>query len=106
MEDAEIVVVSYGSVSRSALRAIRVLREQGVKVGHFRPITLWPFPERQIAEISKKVKHIIVPELNAGQIVLEVERIACGKCEVHRKSLINGELYKPEEIMTFIKEVA
>ncbi|NLV82343.1 MAG: 2-oxoacid:acceptor oxidoreductase subunit alpha [Synergistaceae bacterium] len=106
MEDAEIVVVSYGSVSRSALRAIRVLREQGVKVGHFRPITLWPFPERQIAEISKKVKHIIVPELNAGQIVLEVERIACGKCEVHRKSLINGELYKPEEIMTFIKELA
>lgn len=106
MEDAEIVVVSYGSVSRSALRAIKILREDGIKVGHFRPITLWPFPEKQIAEISKRVKHIIVPELNAGQIVLEVERIAGGQCEVHRKNLINGELYKPNEIVSFVMEVA
>ena len=106
MEDAEVVVVSYGSVSRSSLRAIRELREEGVKVGHFRPITLWPFPDKEIAEIAKRVKHIIVPELNAGQMVCEVERAVAGKCEVHRKGLINGELYKPAEIMSFIKEVA
>mgnify|MGYP000787859897 CR=1 FL=1 len=106
MEDAEIVVISYGSVSRSSLRAIRELREQGVKVGHFRPITLWPFPDKEIAAFSKKVKHIIVPELNAGQMVLEVERAVKGNCEVHAKNLINGELYKPAEIMSFIKEVA
>ena len=106
MEDAEIVVVSYGSVSRSSLRAIRELREQGVKVGHFRPITLWPFPDKEIAAFSKRVKHIIVPELNAGQMVLEVERAVKANCEVHSKSLINGELYKPAEIMSFIKEVA
>ena len=106
MEDAEIAVISYGSVSRSSLRAIRVLREQGIKVGHFRPITLWPFPDKRVAEISKQVKHIIVPELNAGQMVLEVERAVKGNCEVHAKNLINGELYKPAEIMAFIKEVA
>jgi 2-oxoglutarate ferredoxin oxidoreductase subunit alpha len=106
MDDAEVVVVSYGSVSRSALRAIRELRLEGVKVGHFRPITLWPFPDKEIAELSKRVKHIIVPELNAGQMVNEVERAVAGRCEVHRKNLINGELYKPDQIMSFIKEVA
>ena len=89
MEDAEIVVVSYGSVSRSSLRAIRELREQGVKVGHFRPITLWPFPDKEIAAFSKRVKHIIVPELNAGQMVLEVERAVKANCEVHSLSLIH-----------------
>lgn len=106
IEDAGIVVVSYGSVSRSALRAIRVLRGQGVKVGHFRPITLWPFPDKEIHAVAKNVKHIIVPELNAGQMVNEVERAAKGACEVHAKNLINGELFKPAEIMSFIKEVA
>ena len=106
MDDAEIAVVSFGSVSRSALRAIRELREEGVKVGHFRPITVWPFPDKEIAEISKKVKCIIVPELNAGQLVHEVERAVKGNCKVVGKSLINGELYKPAEIMSFIKEVA
>lgn len=106
MDDAEVAVVSYGSVYRSALRAIRELREQGVKVGHFRPITLWPFPDKEIAELSKRVKYIIVPELNAGQMVLEVERAVKNNCEVIQKSLINGELYKPAEIMSFIKEVA
>lgn len=106
LDDAEIAVVSYGSVYRSALRAIRLLREEGVKVGHFRPITVWPFPEKQIVELSKRVKRIIVPELNAGQLVLEVERAVAGRCEVIAKNLINGELYKPAEIMSFIKEVA
>lgn len=106
VEDADIVVLSYGSVSRSALRAVRVLREKGVKVGHFRPITLWPFPDKEVHELAKRVKHIIVPELNAGQMVDEVERAVKGACEVHRKNLINGELFKPAEIMSFVQEVA
>ncbi|MEG1501778.1 MAG: 2-oxoacid:acceptor oxidoreductase subunit alpha [Synergistaceae bacterium] len=106
IEDADVIVLSYGSVSRSSLKAIKELRKEGIKVGHFRPISLWPFPEERLAQLSKKVKHIIVPELNAGQMVLEVERIAGRNCEVHRKSLINGELYKPSEIISFVKEVA
>lgn len=106
IDDAEVVVLSYGSVYRSALRAIRMLREEGIKAGHFRPITIWPFPDKEVAELSKRVKRIIVPELNAGQLVLEVERVVAGRCEVIAKNLINGELYKPTEIMSFIKEVA
>ncbi|MEG1799150.1 MAG: 2-oxoacid:acceptor oxidoreductase subunit alpha, partial [Synergistaceae bacterium] len=76
------------------------------KVGHFRPLTIWPFADKEIAELAKRVKRIIVPELNAGQMVLEVERAVAGRCEVIGKSLINGELYKPAEIMSVIKEVA
>lgn len=105
MQDAEIVIVSYGSVSRTALRAVRNLRDNGIKVGHFRPLTLWPFPTLQIKRISKKIKHLIVPELNAGQIVTEVERVADSSCTVVGKSLLNGNLYKPEEIIQFVKEV-
>ncbi len=106
VDDAEILVVSYGCVARSALRAVRELREQGVKVGHFRPITLWPFPDKEIEALTKHVKHVIVPELNWGQMGLEVERALHGKAEFHQKCLINGELYKPAQIAEFIKEVA
>jgi 2-oxoglutarate ferredoxin oxidoreductase subunit alpha len=107
-EDAEILVVSYGCVARSALRAVRELRSQGVKVGHFRPITLWPFPDRELAALAGNgtVKRIIVPELNAGQMVLEAQRAVGGKAEVIAKGLINGELFKPAQIMEAIREVA
>ena len=105
-EDAEILVVSYGCVSRSALRAVRELRAKGVKVGHLRPVTLWPFPDVEIEALASKVKRILVPELNAGQMVLEVERAVHGKAEVISKPLINGELFKPAQLMAAIEEVA
>ena len=105
-EDAEILVVSYGCVSRSALRAVRELRAKGMKVGHLRPITLWPFPDVEIEALASKVKRILVPELNAGQMVLEVERAVHGKAEVISKTLINGELFKPAQLMAAIEEVA
>lgn len=105
-EDAEILIVSYGSVARSALRAVREMRAQGIKVGHFRPITVWPFPDRELEAYASKAKHIIVPELNCGQMVLEVERAVHGKCPVHFKGLVNGELFKPAEIIAAVKEVA
>ena len=105
-EDAEVLVVSYGCVSRSALRAVRELRAKGVKVGHLRPVTLWPFPDVEIEALASKVKRILVPELNAGQMVLEVERAVHGKAEVISKPLINGELFKPAQLMAAIEEVA
>ncbi|QTX33513.1 2-oxoacid:acceptor oxidoreductase subunit alpha [Aminithiophilus ramosus] len=105
-EDAEILIVSYGSVSRSALRAVREMRAQGIKVGHFRPITVWPFPDKELEAYASKAKHIVVPELNCGQMVLEVERAVHGKCPVHFKGLVNGELFKPAEIIAAVKEVA
>ena len=104
-DDAEVVVLSFGSVSRSALRAVKELRAEGVRVGHFRPVTVWPFPEEEVISLAKKAKAIIVPELNAGQMVLEVERIAGKYTEVIGRSLLNGELYKPSQIMSYIKEV-
>jgi 2-oxoglutarate ferredoxin oxidoreductase subunit alpha len=105
-EDADVLVVSYGCVARSALRAVRELRASGVKVGHFRPITLWPFPDKELEALASGVKTIIVPELNVGQMVLEIERAVKGKAEVVAKNLVNGELFKPAQIMDAIREVA
>jgi 2-oxoglutarate ferredoxin oxidoreductase subunit alpha len=107
-DDAEILVVSYGCVARSALRAIRELRGRGVRVGHFRPITIWPFADVELERIvlASGVKHVIVPELNQGQMFLEIDRAVHGHAEVHCKSLLNGELFRPAQIMSFIEEVA
>ncbi|MCS7125150.1 MAG: 2-oxoacid:acceptor oxidoreductase subunit alpha [Candidatus Bathyarchaeota archaeon] len=76
LDDADVVVVAYGIVARSALSAVRRAREQGVKAGLLRLITLWPFPGKHVAKAAEKAKAIIVPEMNCGQIVREVERAA------------------------------
>ena len=106
IDDAEIVVLSFGTVARSSIRAVNEARRRGIKVGHFRPVTLWPFPDKEIYQIAKKSKTIIVPELNCGQMVLEVERAVHGKTKVIGKSLVNGELFTPDEIFKSIQEVA
>jgi 2-oxoglutarate ferredoxin oxidoreductase subunit alpha len=107
-EDAEILVVSYGCVARSALRAVREMRSRGVKVGHFRPVTLWPFADAELEGIVKDygIKHVIVPELNMGQMFLEIDRTIHGRAETHSKTLLNGELFKPAQIISYIEEVA
>ncbi|MDN5367907.1 MAG: 2-oxoglutarate/2-oxoacid ferredoxin oxidoreductase subunit alpha [Thermovirga sp.] len=106
VDDAEIIVVSYGSVARSALTAVKAAREEGMKVGYFRPITLWPFPDKELERLAGKASCIIVPELNYGQMVLEVERAVHGKAEVKPLNLVNGELFKPKDILQYVKEVA
>jgi len=106
MDGASVVVVAYGSVARSALRAVRDARKEGFPAGFFRPITLWPFPDAELAKMASGAKTILVPELNCGQMVLEVERAIKGKCEVRGLSLVNGELFKPSEIGKIIEEVA
>jgi 2-oxoglutarate ferredoxin oxidoreductase subunit alpha len=107
-EDAEILVVSYGCVARSALRAVRELRKRGVKAGHFRPITIWPFAGDELEKIVSDhgIKHVIVPELNMGQLFLEIDRVIHGRAKTHLKTLLNGELFKPAQIMSYIEEVA
>lgn len=106
MDGANIVVVAYGSVGRSALRAVRDARKKGIAAGYFRPITLWPFPDEELAKMSLGAKTIIVPELNCGQMVLEVERLFKGRSDVQPLNLVNGELFKPTEILKKIEEVA
>ena len=106
VEDAEILVVSYGSVSRSSVRAVRDARARGIKVGHFRPITLWPVADKELEKLARNVKTIIVPELNCGQMVLEVERAVHGKARVVPLSRVDGELFQPTEIFDKIVEEA
>jgi len=106
IEGAEVVVVSYGITSRVAQRAIELARKKGVKVGKFRLITAWPFPEKQIAEIAAQVKAFVVVELNLGQMVREVERAAAGKAIVRFVGHAGGSVHRPEDILQTILEVA
>lgn len=104
-EDADAIIVSIGGVSRASNAAMKMLREKGYKVGTFRPITVWPFPEKRLAELSQKVKAIVVAEMNLGQMVLEVERICKDKAKIERVNKVNGEIIYPEEIIAKIEEV-
>ena len=102
LEDAEVVIIAYGGVSRSAKSAVDVLRKKNIKAGLFRPITIWPFLENQIDKVSKKAKEVYVAEMNLGQYFLEVDRVAGKNCAVKKINKINGELISPDEIVKAI----
>lgn len=104
IKDAEIGLVTYGSSSRSARQAMRMAREEGIPVGMIRLQTLWPFPTQRIREFAKNVSHIVVPELNLGQMAHEIEHAAQGNCEVVKVNKITGEPLPPLEILEKIKE--
>jgi Pyruvate:ferredoxin oxidoreductase and related 2-oxoacid:ferredoxin oxidoreductases, alpha subunit len=104
-EDADTVVVCFGGTARSASSAIEQARAKGLKAGMFRPITIWPFPERELLELSKHVKRIVVAEHNNGQIVLEVERIIKSNCELKFVGKMDGTVIMPDEILAKIEEV-
>jgi len=104
-DDAEIIIVAYGAVSRSARRAVKEARAEGIKAGLFRPITIWPFPEKEIASLSRQARAIIVPEMNMGQYRLEVERAAQGNTRVSGVNKVTGELITPSEILAAIKSL-
>jgi len=104
-EDADVLVFAYGSTSRSARYAVNELRKEGIKAGLFRPITLWPFPEKRISALGKQVKAIIVPEMNLGQMNLEVERVVKGSCPVISIGRVDGEPLNPGQIIAQVKEV-
>ncbi len=103
-EDADVVVVCYGITSRVAQRAIDMAKAKGLKVGKFRLITAWPFPEKQIRAMAGKVKAFVVPELNLGQMVNEVERCAGGKCKTLLVPHAGGTVHNPEVILKAIEE--
>ncbi len=103
-EDAEVIIFAYGSTSRSARYAVNELRKEGIKAGLFRPITLWPFPEKRIAELAQQVKAIAVAEMNLGQMLLEVERIAKGACETPFIGRVDGEPINPGQLIALVKE--
>ena len=105
LDDADVVVVAYGSTSRSARYAVNVAREQGIKAGMFRIKTFWPFPDKQIKALASKVKGIVIPEMNLGMCSLELERCAQGKVPVLGIFRVDGEPINPDQILEKIKEV-
>ncbi len=105
LDDAEVAIIAYGSVARSAAEAVDMARDRGKRIGLLRPITLWPFPEAAIQELASRVRSILVPEMNLGQITHEVERLACGQAEVRPLNRIDGLPIAPGEIIDALKEM-
>ncbi|QKF82467.1 2-oxoglutarate synthase subunit alpha [Halarcobacter ebronensis] len=102
LEDAEIMIIAYGSLALSVREAVNRLRTGGIKVGMFRPITLWPSPEAKIKELCDKFKKVLVTELNMGQYIQEIER-ASGRRDFETLFRANGRPIAPLEIMEKVK---
>lgn len=98
-DDAEYLMVAFGSVARICLKAIEEAREQGLKIGLLRPITLWPFPTAEIQRLTQKVKGILVVELNAGQMIEDVRLAVEGAVPVHHFGRMGGIVPNPGEIL-------
>lgn len=105
-DDAQIIVVAYGITARAARRAVRLARERGIAAGLFRPITLWPFPEQQFREQVTGASAVLVPEMNAGQLSLEIERFCPDATKLKTLNRIDGEAISPAQILEQIEELA
>lgn len=98
-EDAEYLFVAFGSIARICLKAIEEARAKGIKVGLLRPITLWPFPEKIISDLSHRVKGMLVVELNAGQMVEDVKLAAESRVPIHHYGRMGGNVPNPQEVL-------
>lgn len=104
-EDADYVIVAFGSAARIARKAVDIARADGLKLGLFRPITLWPFPEKQIGELARRVKGILVAEVNAGQMVFDVRMAAASSgIPVEHFGRLGGMIPAPDEIIAALRE--
>lgn len=103
-EDADYVIVSFGSAARIGEKAVELARERGLKVGLFRPITLWPFPSKQLTELCKGKKGVLVSEINAGQMVQDVRLAINGALPVEHFGRLGGIVPDPEEIVKALEE--
>ncbi len=106
VDGAEVVVVSYGITSRVTIPAIERARREGIKVGSLRLVTVWPFPENRIRELSKKVKAFVVPEINYGQVCYEVERCAAGRSDTILVPHGGGWVHSIDDILDAIRRGA
>jgi 2-oxoglutarate ferredoxin oxidoreductase subunit alpha len=98
VEGADVVVVSYGITARVAQEGLQLARQAGVEVGHIRLVVAWPFPEKLIRTLAPKVKGFVVPEINTGQMVLEVERCAAGRTATVSVPHPGGGVHDPQQI--------
>lgn len=106
VEDAEYLIVAFGSAARIAEKAVELAREEGIKVGLFRPITLWPFPEKEIHEVASRMKGILVAEINAGQMIEDVRLAVEGQTTVEHFGRLGGIVPDPQEIVDEIKRMS
>lgn len=104
MEDCEVAVVSFGSSAMAALSAVRRARKQGLKAGMLRLKTMWPFPDKTVGDLLGRARTVIVPEMNLGQLALEIERVVHCDTEVVKLGKVNGELFHPDEVFNVLKE--
>jgi len=102
VEDAEVVLLTFGSPARPALRAVKEARAQGIRAGFLKIRILWPFPEKVIDRAVRQAKRVIVPEMNVGKIFREVERVVAGRVEVISLPKLGGEVHTPQEILKAI----
>jgi len=105
-DDAEVVVVSYGISARTSLWPVQQAREEGIRVGYLRLITVWPFPEERIRQLAKGIRAFVVPEINMGQIVREVERCVAGQAQVLGANCPGGDVLEPEYVLNVIRRAA
>jgi 2-oxoglutarate ferredoxin oxidoreductase subunit alpha len=105
-DDADYLVVAFGITARAARRAIKQARDQGIRVGMFRPITLWPFPVRTFESLVDGKRGVLVAEMNAGQLITEIERYRPQGCSIEGLNRIDGETITPRQILNSIQELA
>jgi 2-oxoglutarate/2-oxoacid ferredoxin oxidoreductase subunit alpha len=106
LEDAEVVVVAYGISARTSLWPIELARREGIRVGYLRLISVWPFPDEPVRKLAKSIRAFVVPEINLGQIVREVERCAAGQAQVHGANRAGGDILEPEHVLDVIRLAA
>jgi 2-oxoglutarate ferredoxin oxidoreductase subunit alpha len=104
-DDAEILLVAFGLTSRICQKTLQLARERGLRVGLLRPITLYPFPARPIADLATRVESILVVEMNAGQMVEDVRLAVEGRCPVHFKGRMGGMIPSPEEVLQAVESI-
>ncbi|MDR3142471.1 MAG: 3-methyl-2-oxobutanoate dehydrogenase subunit beta, partial [Tannerellaceae bacterium] len=102
--DADYLLIAFGSSARICQKAVELAREEGLRVGLLRPITLWPFPKKIIEAYAGKVKGMLSVELNAGQMVEDVRLAVNGRVKVEHFGRLGGVVFTPNEILTALKE--
>ena len=105
LDDADYVIVAFGSSARISMKAVDMLREEGIKAGILRPITLWPFPSAKLSETADRCKAMLTVELNEGQMVNDVRLAVNGKVEVHHFGRSGGMVPAPSEIYEAMKAI-
>jgi 2-oxoglutarate ferredoxin oxidoreductase subunit alpha len=106
LDEAEVVVVSYGISARTSLWPIELARQEGIRAGYLRLVTVWPFPEERIRQLAKRIRAFVVPEINMGQIGREVERCAAGQAQVFGANRAGGDILEPEQVLEVIRMAA